>query len=69
MARGVWHKRPMARKARVEIAGAVIRARTVVSTGWAARELNMGHFSRVNRCWPDGDAKDEWSEKLKAALR
>jgi REP-associated tyrosine transposase len=31
----------------------VIRERTVASNAWIARELRLGHVSRVSRCWRD----------------
>ena len=31
--------------------GAVLRRRTTVSNQWIARELHLGHVSRVSRCW------------------
>lgn len=39
---------------------AFIRARTVVSNKWIAETLNLGHVSRVSRCWPAGKASDAW---------
>ena len=47
---------------------AVIRAQTAVPNAWIARELHLGHVSRVSRCWQEVQQNGNLAAELRAAL-
>jgi hypothetical protein len=47
---------------------AVIRQRTTVPNVWIARELQLGHVSRVSRCWQTKPEEGSLVEQLLSTL-
>jgi hypothetical protein len=47
---------------------AVIRQRTTVPNVWIARELQLGHVSRVSRCWQTKPEEGSLVEQLLSKL-
>jgi hypothetical protein len=46
----------------------VIRERTAVPNAWIARELSLGHVSRVSRCWVNRGEGDDLTNRLRLNL-